>query len=164
MENGGGRWVERGSKRKLDSFLNITLGERFRMPCEVGHMKSYFWFDSRRLCSRTFCRTHPRSPCKETHTTTYLYRLHTAPQEGGGHPDGTVPPDGLRGHHWHLDFTGKFKSVCLREREHHTGMLPTDHTSLWGSLVRGLPSTASGWHCGGRREPPISIWSRTLSV
>lgn len=84
MENGGGRWVERGSKRKLDSFLNITLGERVRMPREVGHMESDFWFDSRRLCSRTFCRIHPRSTCKETHTTTYLYRLHTAPQEGGG--------------------------------------------------------------------------------
>ena len=33
---------------------------------------------------RTFCRTHPRSACKETHTATYLYKLHTVPREGGG--------------------------------------------------------------------------------
>ena len=33
---------------------------------------------------RTFCRTHPRSACKETHTATYLHTLHMVPWEVGG--------------------------------------------------------------------------------
>lgn len=69
-------------------------------------------------------------------------------------------PDGCRGHQWHLDFIGKFECVLERQREHHTAMLQTDHTPLWGSPVSRflalLPASAV------RAAHPI--WSSTLSV
>ena len=123
------------------------------MSGEVWCMKSYFWFDSRRLCSLEHSAGHTPGLHARRHTPLLTY-IRCTRRPGGA-------PRWLQGTPVALRFHREVQECVLeRQREHHTGMLQTDHTLLWGSPVSRflarLPASAV--------KAAHPIWSSTLSV
>lgn len=84
-------------------------------------MKSYFWLGFRRLYSLGHSAGHTPDLHADSHPSLLTNAAHGTPVRWSRRWERPSSPEGFKEHHWHLGFTGEFKSVL--ERQHPTAML-----------------------------------------